>query len=123
SLDRFVAETRAAGFYPHRFPAVPLTILAGKLSFVSVSQTLIEQIHKSGRQLVLAVTGGGSGAISALLQVPGASASVLEAIVPYAATALADWLGGRPDQYCSERTARAMAMAAVERARQLSNVD
>ena len=66
--------------------------------------------------MVIAVTGGGSGAISSLLEVPGASASVLEAIVPYAATALADWLGGTPDHYCSERTARAMAMAAFERA-------
>jgi nicotinamide mononucleotide (NMN) deamidase PncC len=73
--------------------------------------------------MVIAVTGGGSSAISSLLEVPGASASVLEAIVPYAATALADWLGRTPDHYCSERTARAMAMAAFERARELSNAD
>lgn len=72
---------------------------------------------------MIAVTGGGSGAISALLQVPGASATVLEAIVPYSATAMADWLGGTPDHYCSERTARAMAMAAFGRARQLSDAD
>src|SRR3954469_22816995 len=93
----------------------------GKLKYVSKQQIISEAIHTSGKQLVLAVTGGGSGAISALLQVPGASASVLEAIVPYAATALVDWLGGRPDQFCSERTARAMAMAAFERARELSD--
>jgi nicotinamide mononucleotide (NMN) deamidase PncC len=73
--------------------------------------------------MVIAITGGGSGAISSLLEVPGASASVLEAVVPYAATAMADWLGGKPDNYCSERTARAMAMAAFERARELSNSD
>jgi nicotinamide mononucleotide (NMN) deamidase PncC len=84
---------------------------------------IIERIHASGRPFVIAVTGGGSGAISSLLEVPGASASVLEAIVPYAATALADWLGGTPDHYCSERTARAMAMAAFERARELSDAD
>ena len=82
---------------------------------------LVQRIHRSGCELVLAVTGGGSGAISALLEVPGASAVVLEAIVPYAATALADWLGGMPDQACSEDTARGMAMAALERARQLSD--
>lgn len=86
-------------------------------------QELMARIHASGKQLVLAVTGGGSGAISALLQVPGASASVLEAVVPYAAKSLEDWLGGRPDQFCSERTARAMAMAAFERARALSEAD
>jgi nicotinamide mononucleotide (NMN) deamidase PncC len=90
---------------------------------VSSTRSLVEQIHATGRPFVIAVTGGGSGAISALLEVPGASASVLEAIVPYAATALADWLGGQPDHYCSERTARAMAMAAFGRARQLSNAD
>src|SRR4051812_4177407 len=61
---------------------------------VSETRSLIERIHASGRPLVLAVTGGGSGCISALLQVPGASATVLEAVVPYAATALQQWLGG-----------------------------
>jgi nicotinamide mononucleotide (NMN) deamidase PncC len=90
---------------------------------VTTSHTLIERIHLSGRPFVIAVTGGGSGAISSLLEVPGASASVLEAIVPYSATAMADWLGGTPDHYCSERTARAMAMAAFERARLLSDAD
>jgi nicotinamide mononucleotide (NMN) deamidase PncC len=90
---------------------------------VTASQSLIERIHTSGRPFVIAITGGGSGAISSLLEVPGASASVLEAIVPYAATALADWLGGRPDHYCSERTARAMATASFARARELSNAD
>ena len=86
-------------------------------------QRLVERIHESGRQLVLSVTGGGSGAIPALLAVPGASASVLEATVPYAAAALERWLGGSVDQFCSERTARAMAMAAFERARQLSDIE
>jgi nicotinic acid mononucleotide adenylyltransferase/nicotinamide mononucleotide (NMN) deamidase PncC len=86
-------------------------------------RSLIERIHASGRQMVLAVTGGGSGAISALLQVPGASASVLEAIVPYSSRSLDEWLGGKVDQYCSERTARAMAMRAFERARELSQDD
>jgi nicotinamide mononucleotide (NMN) deamidase PncC len=84
---------------------------------------LIEQVHASGKQFVVAITGGGSGAISDLLEVPGGSASVLEAIVPYSARALEHWLGGPPDQYCSERTARAIAMAAFERARQLSDAD
>jgi hypothetical protein len=82
-------------------------------------QKLIEQIHACGDQFVLSITGGGSGAIAALLEVPGASASVLEAVVPYSATALQRWLGGPAEQYCSERTARAMAMAGFERARQL----
>jgi nicotinamide mononucleotide (NMN) deamidase PncC len=86
-------------------------------------EAIIEQIHAAGRPLVLAATGGGSGAISTLLQTPGASASVLAAVVPYASSALCDWLGGTPDQACSERTARAMAMAAFQRARELSDAE
>lgn len=104
-------------------PAVLSRPRTGKLRDVLLPPNLIERIHASERPFVLAVTGGGSGAISALLEMPGASASVLEAVVPYAATALKQWLGGAPDHYCSERTARAMAMAAFERARLLSDAD
>jgi nicotinamide mononucleotide (NMN) deamidase PncC len=81
------------------------------------SEQLASEIHASGTRLVLVVTGGGSGAISALLSVPGASRSILEAAVPYAPRALEEWLGGKPDEYCSAATARAMAMAAFLRAR------
>jgi nicotinic acid mononucleotide adenylyltransferase len=80
---------------------------------------IVGDIHASGRQLVIAVTGGGSGAISRLLQTPGASRSILEAIVPYSNASLAAWLGGMPEQACSAATARAMAMAAFLRARKL----
>lgn len=65
----------------------------------------------------MAVTGGGSRAISDLLSEPGASRTVLEATVPYSAAAMAAWLGSPPEQYCSEPTARAVAAAALERAR------
>jgi nicotinamide mononucleotide (NMN) deamidase PncC len=84
-------------------------------------QLLVEHIHAAARPLVLSITGGGSGAIAALLEVPGGSATLLEAVVPYSATALRDWLGGPVDHYCSERTARALAMAAFERARFLAD--
>jgi hypothetical protein len=83
-------------------------------------QELIERVHASGKQLMLSITGGGSRAIASLLEVPGASATVLGAVVPYAPTALQTWLGGSIDHFCSERTARAMAMRAFELARQFS---
>ena len=89
----------------------------------TVRQHVVEQVHESGMQLVLSITGGGSGAIPALLTVPGASATVLEAVVPYASAALEKWLGGPVDHFCSERTAQAMAMAGFERARQLSRAE
>ena len=78
---------------------------------LATQQQLVEQVHASGQRLVLALTGGGSGAISSLLSVPGASRSILAATVPYSQAALVEWLGGTPDEACSSRTARAMAMA------------
>jgi hypothetical protein len=75
----------------------------------------VSEIHATPTRLVLALTGGGSGAIGRLLEVPGASRTVLEAVVPYAPASLAAWLGGPPDQSCSAPTARALAMAAFHR--------
>lgn len=69
---------------------------------------------------MIAVTGGGSGALAALLQTPGASRTILEAVVPYSLSALTDWIGAQPEQACSAATARAMAVAAYERARRLA---
>jgi hypothetical protein len=81
---------------------------------------LVAAIHAAPTRLVLAITGGGSGAIGWLLEVPGASSTVLEAVVPYSEGSLARWLGGPSDQACSAPTARAMAMAAYCRARDYS---
>jgi hypothetical protein len=86
----------------------------------AIWDNLVEAIHASGKRSALAITGGGSGAVGRLLEVPGGSRSVLEATVPYATTALEEYLGGTPDQFCSEATARAMAMAAWVRARRLA---
>ena len=79
-------------------------------------EQLAQEVHAAGTRLVIALTGGGTGAIPALVGVPGASRSILAAAVPYAAPALAEWLGGKPDEFCSQRTARAMAMVAYMKA-------
>lgn len=79
-------------------------------------QDLVQQIHGAGTKFVIVATGGGSGAISALHVVPGASRSMIEALVPYAAEALTAFLGGKPEHFCDDRTARAMAMAAFQKA-------
>lgn len=81
-------------------------------------EQLAQEVHAQGLRLVIAVTGGGSEAISALLTTSGASRSILAATVPYAPEALGEFLGARPDEFCSAWTARAMAMAAFLKARQ-----
>ena len=68
---------------------------------------MIAAMHGSGRQAVLAITGGGSGAIAELLRVPGGSRLLLEAIVPYEPRALTAFLGAEPAQACSVETASA----------------
>jgi nicotinamide mononucleotide (NMN) deamidase PncC len=78
---------------------------------------LVQRIHAAPLRIVVATTGGGALGLSDLLTEPGASHTVLEAIVPYAAAALDAFLGAPPEHYCHERTARAMAMAAFQRAR------
>ncbi len=83
-------------------------------------ETRIRAFHASGRQAVLAITGGGSAAISRLLAVPGGSRSVLEAIVPYAGASLAQWLSREPDSFCSSETALMMAAVAWQRAARLA---
>lgn len=84
---------------------------------------LIERLHATPWRGVLAVTGGGSAAIPRLLTVPGASATVLEAVVPYSEPSLAEWLGGAPARACDEVTARQMAMRAFGRSRHLAPDD
>ena len=89
----------------------------------SPSTTMIQAIHDAPHRCVLAVTGGGSGAISSLLRISGASRTVLESIVPYAGSALEDFLGDEPDRSCHESTALAMAAVTWQRAVALSEAD
>src|SRR5262245_38362286 len=83
----------------------------------------IEAMHAAPHGVVLICTGGGAAAIQWLLVVPGASATVLEALVPYSHEALADLLGSSPAKATSPETAQAMAERAYERARRWSGDD
>lgn len=80
------------------------------------AERLIRALHASGRQCVLAITGGGATAIGSLLCLPGGSRLLLAAHVPYGEAAMCRWLHARPEHFCSAETARAMAMAAFEEA-------
>ena len=83
---------------------------------LSAAEPLIDALEAAGRRLVLVAAGGGSRAISGLVGTPGASGVVLEAVVPSARPAVDGLLGGPQESYCSERTARRLAMAAWQRA-------
>ena len=81
---------------------------------------LISATHASGCNAALAITGGGSGAVGELLRIPGGSALLLEAQVPYSEEALAVYLNAAPEQASSAATAIAMAEVARARAAKLA---
>jgi hypothetical protein len=75
----------------------------------------VQKIHDTPFKAVLAITGGGTGAINELLQYGGGSATILEAVVPYDMNAFNRFVKGQPDKYCSPEAARDLAMAAYQR--------
>ena len=80
---------------------------------------LVELIHASPKVSVIAVAGAGGQALAWLLGVPGASRTVLEAIVPYGQRSMDEYLGHQPAQYVALEVAREMAQAAYKRALRL----
>lgn len=86
-------------------------------------QQLISAVQASGRKAGIAITGGGSGAISELLRVPGGSRLLVEAQVPYDEGALASFLGFAPAQASSADAAIAMARGARARSARLVPAD
>ena len=86
----------------------------------SIPLERIFQIHEFPCKVVLAITGGGAEVIGELLRHGSGSATVLDAVVPYAMEAMDRFLGRKPEKYCSEKTARLMAMVAYQRALELS---
>ncbi len=91
----------------------------GSSSEVAVN-SLVQTIHDSPGKMVLALAGAGHSALSHLLDVAGASRTLLEALVPYSNAAFNDFLAYAPAQYVASRTANLMAGRAHTRARQLA---
>lgn len=83
-------------------------------------RTLIQSIHDSPPQLVLVVAGAGHSALSHLLDVAGASRTLLEALVPYSQASFDEFLSRPPEQYVAAETARLLAGRAYTRAQQLN---
>ena len=79
----------------------------------------ISEIHKSPFKIVIVSSGGGSNAISSLLEVPGASNTILESYIPYAKESLDTYLKKQPDHYCSLDTSLSMAAKAFQKAKKI----
>ena len=84
---------------------------------------LIQAIHDSPPRAVFAAAGAGSRALAHLLAVPGASRTLLEALIPYAADSFDEFLGQTPEQYVSAETGRRMAGRALARALHLRELE
>ncbi|MSQ05874.1 MAG: hypothetical protein EXR54_00535 [Dehalococcoidia bacterium] len=76
---------------------------------------LVAQIHSTPHKGVVVVAGGGAQGLAWLMEVPGASRTVLEALVPYGRRSMIQFLGEEPAQYVSVQTAQDMARAAYRR--------
>lgn len=80
-----------------------------------MDQQRIAHIFDSGYTASIALAGGGSGLLSAILATPGASNFLHEAQVPYSPAALKRHLGDAPERAVAPETARAMAAVAFDR--------
>ena len=80
---------------------------------------LIEFLHSTESMTSLAVAGAGAGAIGWILGVAGASRTVLDIQVPYASSAMIQYIGSEPEQFVSEVSARNLAQSAYRRAVEL----
>ena len=87
------------------------------------TQRMVERLHGCPTMAVVVAAGAGSRAINWMLEVPGASRTVLEAMVPYASTSLIEFLGFQPEQLASRQTAVDIAAAAYKRAVRLRHDD
>ncbi|KAG2709421.1 hypothetical protein I3760_05G238600 [Carya illinoinensis] len=85
-------------------------------------RAVVESVHSSSNQAVLYLAGGASLVIGWLLSVPGASNTVLEAVVPYSRMSMIQLLGKIPARFCSQQTAEEMALLSYNRALKLSRL-
>ena len=76
----------------------------------------ISRIHDSNVNAVLCVSGVGTKAIAWLLEIPGASNTILEGIIPYSQSSLINFIGSIPSNAVSEQTSQEMARASYKRA-------
>ncbi|KAM7487666.1 hypothetical protein LguiB_025150 [Lonicera macranthoides] len=82
-------------------------------------RAIVEAIHSTPTQAVLYFSGGASQTLGWLLSVPGASNTVLEAVVPYSRMSTIQLLGKVPTRFTSKQNAEELALLAYNRALKL----
>ena len=87
-----------------------------------MNESGVLELRESSWRFVVSISGGGSAFISDYLALPGASSSLLEALVPYSPESTNLFLGFLPENYCSEKTARLLASSALRRATELESL-
>lgn len=76
----------------------------------------LEPLLNKKARIALVCTGAGAGLQSHLWNIPGISSVLVEASFPYAPESTAEYLGFKPEGFCSEETAIKLALAAYYRA-------
>ncbi|KAH9311875.1 hypothetical protein KI387_026910 [Taxus chinensis] len=99
---------------------VPAGALHCNLKMDGATKAAVEAIHGSPTQAVLYLSGGASQALGWLMCVPGASSTVLEVVIPYSRTSMAQLLGKVPESFAAQETSDSMALLAYNRALKLS---
>ena len=84
---------------------------------------LVQNLHNARGMASLAVAGAGTSAIGWILGVAGASRTVLDIQVPYASSAVVEYMGSEPEQFVSAEAALSLARAAYFRAVRLRTDD
>ncbi|XP_021753013.1 uncharacterized protein LOC110718482 isoform X2 [Chenopodium quinoa] len=81
---------------------------------------LIEAIHSTPTKAVVYIAGGAAHAVGWLTSIPGASNTLLEAVIPYSRMSMIQLLGKIPAQFADLSTAEDMALVAYNRALKIS---
>jgi nicotinamide mononucleotide (NMN) deamidase PncC len=76
----------------------------------------IQDIHSSDLQIVLVIAGVGHKALSWLLEIPGASNTLLSSNIPYSEKSMNEYLCETPDKSVSASTSKKMARSAYKNA-------
>lgn len=72
------------------------------------------------KKIAICITGGGTGIIDEILRYGGSSSVIMDCRVPYSSKSLIEYIGYKPDHFCSEETTKSMGISALKLATKYS---